>query len=120
MHHEWPSTVHVSVSKAHTAIQRVFAQLQASDFALKLQARPRNRGCDSVHLAEAQTTRSGPEDLVIPSYSMREKIQSSTYNMRLRQRAASTRRARDRIMSLLLGHHRIMEAAEAALVMMVL
>jgi hypothetical protein len=67
------SAVQVSVSKAHTGIQRVFAQLQASDFALKLQARPRNRGCDSVHLAETQTTRSGPEDLVIPSHNMREK-----------------------------------------------
>ena len=40
--------------------------------------------------------------------------------LRLRQRAAPTRRARNKIMFLLSGHHRIMEAAEAALVMMVL
>lgn len=75
--------------------------------------------CDHGHLAETQTTRSGPLDRHHNTATM-QKSDTGTYRETLRQCAASSRRARDKEMSLLSGHHRIMEAAEAALVMMVL
>lgn len=61
---------------------------QASDFALQLHAQPRNRTCDSVGLAETQTTRSGPEDLVIPRCGTRN-TSRYTYRVRLGWLAAS-------------------------------
>ena len=42
----------------------------------------KSRRRDSVHLAETQTTRSGPEDLVIPSRDAKKKNHSSTHTIR--------------------------------------
>jgi hypothetical protein len=79
------------------------------------------RVCDGVYLAETQTTRSGPVDR---HPDTGETVKSRYIYI---QRGTETRRSpvalcrtRDKRMSLLSGHHRIMEAAEAALVMMVL
>lgn len=146
----------MSSSLKVTFTRHVMSHQHASDFAFALQAQPRNRKkeCGSVHLAETQTTRSGPDgpchpqrwlDMPIDDVCRGDRwhiqgscwISSSSSSscfallcyllfvlllLLLFLPAYSSRNQRVTVacMSLLLGHHRIMEAAEAALVMMVL